>query len=85
MVSKCGFRCPVSSIAPVSWLLLLMMTTTMMLGVVVVGGGCYLSLTGDEKIYKFVGDPDQQQAGIEASLDIQYIMGVAPHLKAEFW
>lgn len=40
---------------------------------------------GDDKVYKFVGDKDQQQAGVEASLDIQYIMGVAPHIKAEFW
>lgn len=40
---------------------------------------------GDEKVYKFVGDPDKQEAGVEASLDIQYIMGVAPHIKAEFW
>ena len=40
---------------------------------------------GDEKVSKFVGDPDKQQAGVEASLDIQYEMGVAPHLKAEFW
>ncbi len=40
---------------------------------------------GDEKISKFVGDKDQQQAGVEASLDIQYIMGVAPGVKAEFW
>jgi hypothetical protein len=46
---------------------------------------CGWSTKGDEKIYKFVGDKDQQQAGIEASLDIQYIMGVAPHVKAEFW
>lgn len=40
---------------------------------------------GDEKISKFVGDPDQQQPGVEASLDIQYIMGVAPHVQSEFW
>ena len=40
---------------------------------------------GDDKISKFVGDKDQQEAGVEASLDIQYIMGVAPHIKAEFW
>ena len=40
---------------------------------------------GDEKVYKFVGDPDKQVGGVEASLDIQYIMGVAPHVKSEFW
>ncbi len=40
---------------------------------------------GDEKVSKFVGDQDEQQAGVEASLDIQYEMGVAPHVKAEFW
>lgn len=40
---------------------------------------------GDEKVYKFVGDPDKQEAGVEASLDIQYIMGIAPHIKSEFW
>ncbi len=40
---------------------------------------------GDDKISKFVGDPDQQEPGIEASLDIQYIMGVAPHVQSEFW
>jgi len=40
---------------------------------------------GDEKVSKFVGTPDKQEAGVEASLDIQYIMGVAPHIKTEFW
>mmetsp|Transcript_14196 Transcript_14196/g.18600 ORF Transcript_14196/g.18600 Transcript_14196/m.18600 type:complete len:421 (+) Transcript_14196:776-2038(+) len=41
--------------------------------------------TGDERIYRFEGDPDKQTSGVEASLDIQYIMGVAPHVKTEFW
>lgn len=40
---------------------------------------------GDDKVSKFVGTPDRQMAGVEASLDIQYMMGVAPHVKAEFW
>jgi subtilase family serine protease len=40
---------------------------------------------GDEKVTKFVGDTDKQEAGVEASLDIQYIMGVAPHVQTEFW
>lgn len=43
------------------------------------------AVAGDEKVAKFVGSPDKQQAGVEASLDIQYIMGVAPHVKTEFW
>ena len=34
--------------------------------------------SGDDKVYKFVGDPGEGGPGVEASLDIQYIMGVAP-------
>jgi tripeptidyl-peptidase-1 len=41
--------------------------------------------TGDDKVYAFKGDPGTGGAGIEASLDIQYIMGVAPGLLTEFW
>ena len=41
--------------------------------------------TGDDKVYKFVGSPNKQDGQVEASLDIQYMMGVAPHVKAEFW
>ena len=41
--------------------------------------------SGDEKVYKFVGDPGEGSPGTEASLDIQYIMGVAPGVKTEFW
>lgn len=40
---------------------------------------------GDDKVYKFVGDPGEGGPGVEASLDIQYIMGVAPGVKTEFW
>ena len=40
---------------------------------------------GDDKVYKFVGDPGEGNPGVEASLDIQYIMGVAPGVKTEFW
>ena len=40
---------------------------------------------GDDAVYKYVGSPNKQEAGTEASLDIQYIMGVAPHVKTEFW
>jgi hypothetical protein len=36
-------------------------------------------------VYKFVGDPGEGNPGVEASLDIQYIMGVAPGVKTEFW
>ena len=39
---------------------------------------------GDDKVYKYVGD-SQQGEGVEANLDIQYIMGVAPGVKTEAW
>jgi hypothetical protein len=39
---------------------------------------------GDEKVFKFVGEK-QDGEGVEALLDIQYIMGVAPGIKTEFW
>ena len=43
--------------------------------------------TSDSKIYKVVGDPDpqNQRSGIEAALDVQYIMGVATGVLTEFW
>ena len=42
--------------------------------------------TGDDQVFKFVGDKGAsgENGGTEASLDIQYIMGVAPHVKSEF-
>mmetsp|Transcript_66059 Transcript_66059/g.157974 ORF Transcript_66059/g.157974 Transcript_66059/m.157974 type:complete len:730 (-) Transcript_66059:115-2304(-) len=40
---------------------------------------------GDEQVSKFVGDPGDRRAQVEASLDVQYIMGVAPGIKTEFW
>jgi hypothetical protein len=40
---------------------------------------------GDAKVYKFQGDPGTGRDGLEASLDIQYIMGVAPKILTEFW
>lgn len=42
---------------------------------------------GDDVVYKFVGDPNSHGTSgeVEASLDIQYIMGIAPHIKTEFW
>lgn len=39
----------------------------------------------DDKVSKYVGDKDIQSGQTEASLDIQYIMGVNPGLKTEFW
>ena len=40
---------------------------------------------GDEKVSKFVGDPGEGRGQTEASLDIQYIMGVAPHVHTQLW
>mmetsp|Transcript_5489 Transcript_5489/g.9571 ORF Transcript_5489/g.9571 Transcript_5489/m.9571 type:complete len:565 (-) Transcript_5489:41-1735(-) len=40
--------------------------------------------SGDDKVYKYVGD-NQSGEGVEANLDIQYIMGVAPGIKTEAW
>jgi len=37
------------------------------------------------KVYKFVGDAGIGGAGIEASLDVDYIMGVAPGVLTEYW
>jgi tripeptidyl-peptidase-1 len=39
----------------------------------------------DDKVSKFVGDKGEGSAQVEASLDIQYIMGVAPGIQTEFW
>jgi hypothetical protein len=39
---------------------------------------------GDEKVAKFVGS-NQAGEGIEALLDIEFIMGVSPGIKTEFW
>ena len=39
----------------------------------------------DDVVSKFVGDKDKQSGQTEASLDIQYIMGVNPGIKSEFW
>ena len=40
---------------------------------------------GEDVVSKFVGNPGTGTAGVEASLDVQYIMGVAPGVKTEFW
>lgn len=39
---------------------------------------------GDDTVYKYVGD-NQQGEGVEANLDVQYIMGVAPGILTEAW
>ena len=39
----------------------------------------------DDKVSKFVGDMNKQDGQQEATLDIQYIMGITPGLKTEFW
>jgi len=41
--------------------------------------------TGADKVSKFVGDQGDKVGETEASLDIQYIMGVAPGIATEFW
>jgi len=40
---------------------------------------------GSDKVSKFVGDAGDKVGQTEASLDIQYIMGVAPGIATEFW
>jgi tripeptidyl-peptidase-1 len=41
---------------------------------------------GDDVVSKFVGDPGaDKKASVEGSLDIQFIMGIAPGIKTEFW
>ena len=40
---------------------------------------------GDEVVSKFVGAPYKEGSGVEAALDIQYIMGVMPGVATEFW
>lgn len=40
---------------------------------------------GDEQVFKYVGNPVEPGGGVEALLDIQYIMGVAVGVKTEFW
>ncbi len=43
------------------------------------------ALAGDDTVSKFVGDSGDKTGQTEASLDIQYIMGVAPGVSTEFW
>lgn len=40
---------------------------------------------GDEKVHKSIGDPGDGASQDEASLDIQFIMGVAPGVKTDFY
>jgi hypothetical protein len=39
----------------------------------------------DDVVTKFVGEHTENSGGIEAELDIQYIMGVSPGIQTEFW
>ena len=39
----------------------------------------------DDVVFKFVGEHKENSGGIEAELDIQYIMGPAVGIKTEFW
>jgi len=45
----------------------------------------YVSSSKADTIYKFEGDKGVGMAGVEASLDVDYIMGVAPGVLTEFW
>ena len=40
---------------------------------------------GDDQVHRFVGVPYHDGVGVEAELDIQFMMGVAPGVKTEFW
>ena len=40
---------------------------------------------GDDSIDRFIGDPGNGASADEASLDIQFIMGVAPGIKTDFY
>eukprot|EP00949_MAST-11_sp_MAST-11-sp1_P001400 g1400.t1 len=39
----------------------------------------------DSKIFKTVGSNSGRQSGVEAALDVEYIMGTAPSILTEFW
>jgi subtilase family serine protease len=40
---------------------------------------------GDDVVSRFVGPHHEDSKGIEAELDVQYLMGVAPGVHTEFW
>lgn len=44
-----------------------------------------LAQAGDDAVAKFVGVHKERPRGIEAELDVQYIMGDAPGVRTEFW
>ena len=39
----------------------------------------------DDKVTEWVGNHTENSNGVEAELDIQYIMGVTPGIQTEFW
>jgi len=41
--------------------------------------------TGDDEVAAFVGANYTEGSGVEAALDIEFIMGAAPGVKTEFW
>ena len=40
---------------------------------------------GDDQVHKFIGDNGDGAPADEASLDIQFIMGVSPGVKTDFY
>lgn len=45
----------------------------------------FVSNSKASKVFKDVGNNDPSSPGVEANLDIQFIMGVAPNVKSWFW
>jgi tripeptidyl-peptidase-1 len=45
----------------------------------------YSAKSGDDQVYKYVGAKKEKGDGVEALLDIEFIMGVAAGVKTEFW
>merc|ERR1719443_317480 len=45
----------------------------------------YVHGSKNASIYKFVGDSGIGNPGVESSLDVDYLMGVAPGVLTEFW
>eukprot|EP00316_Scyphosphaera_apsteinii_P011229 CAMPEP_0119307148 /NCGR_PEP_ID=MMETSP1333-20130426/7721_1 /TAXON_ID=418940 /ORGANISM="Scyphosphaera apsteinii, Strain RCC1455" /LENGTH=758 /DNA_ID=CAMNT_0007310623 /DNA_START=26 /DNA_END=2302 /DNA_ORIENTATION=+ len=40
---------------------------------------------GDDQVAKYVGVPYRKGDGVEALLDVEFVMGVAPGVKTQFW
>ena len=40
---------------------------------------------GDDRVDRFAGAPYREGHGVEALLDVEFMMGVAPGVKTEFW